>query len=262
MPLSIIGNDGEGYELRQALAELPAVEPSGILSWPGRRTPTYTKPMLQQPGQPARELNRLDIHNRQPLPDEAQEQLLELLDAAWTEIHAIMILDQVRQPDCGVVTARVRDWLAGNSARWPRRWMLADSRERIGLFRGVCLKPNASECRRATGVEDTATAAQVLAQRTGRPVFCTEGERGMVLAEPGQPSQWIPGYAVTGPVDPVGAGDSCNAALLAALAAGLSLTEAAALGNLVASITVQQLGTTGTASPAQVRQRFQEVKIL
>jgi hypothetical protein len=34
--------------------------------------------------------------------------------------------------------------------------------------------------------------------------------------------------------------------------------EAAAFGNLVASITIQQLGTTGTATPAQVRERFAE----
>ena len=35
--------------------------------------------------------------------------------------------------------------------------------------------------------------------------------------------------------------------------------QKAMFGNLVASITIQQLGTTGTASPAQVRQRWREV---
>ena len=36
--------------------------------------------------------------------------------------------------------------------------------------------------------------------------------------------------------------------------------HAAAFGCLVASITIQQLGTTGTASPEQVRQRWQQVR--
>ena len=36
--------------------------------------------------------------------------------------------------------------------------------------------------------------------------------------------------------------------------------ELRAFANLVASITIQQLGTTGTASPAQVRQRWREVR--
>ena len=45
------------------------------------------------------------------------------------------------------------------------------------------------------------------------------------------------------------------------MAAGTTLEEAAAFGNLVASITIQQIGTTGTASPAQVRQRWREVAV-
>jgi hypothetical protein len=39
----------------------------------------------------------------------------------------------------------------------------------------------------------------------------------------------------------------------------VTLLEAAAFANLVASITIRQLGTTGTASPEQVRQRWQEI---
>src|SRR5262249_14700045 len=49
-PVAVIGDDGEGYELRQALARLPAVDSAGVFAWPGRRTPTYTKPMLAEPG--------------------------------------------------------------------------------------------------------------------------------------------------------------------------------------------------------------------
>jgi len=35
--------------------------------------------------------------------------------------------------------------------------------------------------------------------------------------------------------------------------------EAALVANLVGSITVQQIGTTGTATPTQVRRRWKEV---
>ncbi|MGL4553860.1 MAG: PfkB family carbohydrate kinase, partial [Gemmataceae bacterium] len=56
-----------------------------------------------------------------------------------------------------------------------------------------------------------------------------------------------------GPVDPVGAGDSTTAGILCALAAGLCLTDAAAFGCLVASVTVRKIGTTGTASPDELR---------
>src|SRR5450755_4203266 len=37
-PIALIGDDGEGYELRQALAALPGVLLDGVVSWPGKRT--------------------------------------------------------------------------------------------------------------------------------------------------------------------------------------------------------------------------------
>src|ERR1700730_16177271 len=46
LPISVIGDDGEGHELRQALDALGVVIASGISCAEGRRTPTYTKPML------------------------------------------------------------------------------------------------------------------------------------------------------------------------------------------------------------------------
>src|SRR5207247_7469828 len=49
-PVAVIGDDGEGYELRQALSRMPAVDATGVISVADRRTPAYTKPMLSQPG--------------------------------------------------------------------------------------------------------------------------------------------------------------------------------------------------------------------
>src|SRR6185503_11197470 len=77
-PIAFIGDDGEGYELRQALKLLPAVEQGGITISPNRRTPTYTKPMLGQ-----EELNRLDIKNRERTSEALEAAIIELLDEAW-----------------------------------------------------------------------------------------------------------------------------------------------------------------------------------
>ena len=56
----------------------------------------------------------------------------------------------------------------------------------------------------------------------------------------------------------VGAGDSASAGIVTACIAGADARQAAAFGNLVASITVQQIGRTGTATPDQVRARHAE----
>src|SRR5437868_9502780 len=45
--ISVIGDDGEGYELGQALQRLRVVDGRWVFSGGDRRTPTYTKPMLQ-----------------------------------------------------------------------------------------------------------------------------------------------------------------------------------------------------------------------
>src|SRR5437868_7762421 len=122
-PIAYVGDDGEGYELRQALKAMPAVEHGGIVSAPGRRTPTYTKPMLTEGGT-ARELNRLDIKNRAPTPEGLQEMIVELLEEAWPQLDALLVLDQVSEEDCGVVTKRVRERLADLGGREPERFVL------------------------------------------------------------------------------------------------------------------------------------------
>lgn len=259
LPLAVLGDDGEGFELRQALAALRGVDQQHLFTTPERRTPTYTKPMLSRPGETPRELNRFDIKNRTPLPTELEDKLLRSLDELWRQANVLVVLDQVSEVDCGVVTRRVRQRLAELAALEPHKFVLADSRERIGEFRQVCVKPNERECRQALGLADDAPLdVAELARRTGRPVFCTRGDAGILVVDPPQ-RHTVPAYSVSGPIDIVGAGDATSAGIVCARAAGASLTEAAAFGCLVASITIQQIGTTGTATPSHVQQRWREV---
>jgi rfaE bifunctional protein kinase chain/domain len=263
-PIAFIGDDGEGYELRQALKVLPAVEQGGIFSVPERRTPTYTKPMRGK-----EELNRLDIKNRTPTPVDAESRMIQLLDEAWPRLDALIVLDQVGEEDCGVVTKRVRERLAELGERKPEKFVLADSRERIGLYRNVCVKPNERECYVAVRGEYPPKPTlnvymhpgRVLAKSVGGAVFCTEGQEGIQVCHGTEPEarRPVPSYPVSGPIDIVGAGDSCSAGITCAMVSGLTHEQAAAFGNLVASITIQQIGVTGTATPEQVRARWREV---
>lgn len=270
-PIAVIGDDGEGYELRQALGRMPTVEPGGLVVAPDRRTPTYTKPMRGP-----EELNRLDIKNRTPTPAALEDAVLKLLGEAWQRLDALIVLDQVGEEDCGVVTKRVRDRLAVVANGDPAKFVLADSRERIGLFRNVCVKPNRREMfgpdstplrppEQIPSAELNRWKRQMnrglqSATAIGRPVFCTDGANGIMLLHHEPWMQLIDSYPVTGPTDICGAGDSCSAGITCAMVSGATHEQAAAFGNLVASITIQQIGTTGTASPEQVRQRWHEVQ--
>ncbi len=254
-PIAFYGDDGEGYELQQALAKLPAVQTKrGLLVAPSRHTPTYTKPILVRTGEQPRELNRLDIKNRTPTSLAVEKILIEYLDAIWNEIDALIVLDQVSEANCGVVTDRVRQHVAALAGAEPKRFVLADSRERIREFRRVYVKPNEREAAAYPG------GPSEFAKAIGRHVFQTLGEVGIDLFSPDGEQVHIPAYPVNGPIDIVGAGDSTSAAIACAVVAGATYEQAAAFGNLVASITIQQIGVTGTATPDQVRERWRQVR--
>jgi bifunctional ADP-heptose synthase (sugar kinase/adenylyltransferase) len=260
LPIAYIGDDGEGYELRKALPTIAGVFPDWMITVPGRFTPTYTKPMLNEAGS-SRELNRLDIKNRTPTPRDVEDAILQNLERVWPQVDALIALDQVSEEDCGVITKRVRERLAELGEREPEKFVLADSRNRIARFQNVCIKPNGEELKQLSPQGETGQF-QI---RSGRAVFATQGERGIELWEPATNGEGytltarLPAYAVAGPIDIVGAGDSCSAGIAAAIVSGAAYPQAAAFGNLVASITIQQIGVTGTASPAQVRKRWEEV---
>lgn len=262
IPISIIGDDGEGYELRQALAAMPAVDSQFVIIRKDRRTPTYTKPMLCAPRRTPHELNRLDIKNRTRLPRDSEDQILAGLDQALPACDALLVLDQVSERNCGVVTDRVRRALAQHGAKQPAKCILVDSRLRVGRFMNVWLKPNLSELQKSRASAMTALqGAAMLARARRRPVFCTNGAEGIWVAAPGKPPELAPAVKVKGPVDTVGAGDSVSAGLACAAASGAALVQAASFANLVASITIQQIGVTGTASPVQVRERWRTARL-
>jgi sugar/nucleoside kinase (ribokinase family) len=161
-----------------------------------------------------------------------------------------------------VVTSRVRRALADRAATSPNIVFWADSRRRICQFRNVTIKANQFELlgrqhpRPGETVElDTLHAAlPEFRSRVAAPVFVTLGPDGMLVSDPAPTV--VPGLHVDGPIDETGAGDSATAGAVLALAGGASWPEAALIGNLVASITIQQLATTGTARRDELAPRL------
>ena len=268
VPVTILGDDGQAYDLLKELGKLP-VDSSHIVQDGDRLTPTYTKPMRRDKHGAWHELNRIDLRNNAPPSRETEERLIGHLTDVFDRVDGLIVLDQVNEENWGVITTAVRERLASLCQAHVDKMLFVDSRQRIGRFRFGLLKPNVAECLRALGRDERSEtgdlafareAAQALSRHTGRPLFCTIGEAGILAVGFDGPSSVAhgPGYPVSGPIDSVGAGDSATAGIVSALLAGASPIEAAALGNLVASITVQQLGTTGTASPERVIARWKE----
>ena len=260
--LGVVGEDGEGFDLRRGLEQLGCLT-DGLLSSAEIYTPTYLKPRDVGVAGLAGEHSRYDTKNRRPLPESIATQLAAKLQALLGELDAVVIMDQVEMADCGVVSAAFRRVLNQFAADHPQIIFWADSRRFIRDYRRMIIKPNQFE---AVGrenplpgeevpLEELRTAVSRMRAETERPVFITCGEKGMFASDP--QLELIRGVKIPGPLDPTGAGDSVTAGAVLTLASGGTPAEAALMGNLVASITVQQLGTTGTATPEQVIERLE-----
>jgi len=256
------GDDGESYDLRQDLAAL-GCNTDHLHCAPDRMTPTYLKPRDKTDPSLAGEHERYDHKNRKTTSAAVALAIVASLDILIPQVDAVIVLDQVEEEDCGVVTTTVRKVLAERAGRYRDVVFWADSRRRIREFRSVTIKPNQFEVvgrenpppGETVPLEDLAQAVKDLRDRTGAPVFVTRGQEGMVLSDP--ELTIVPGVQLEGPTDPTGAGDSATAGAVLALAVNAAPAEAALIGNLVASITVQQLATTGTARPDELLPRLE-----
>ncbi len=257
LPVGFCGEDGEGYELLRALKHAENVKLDGFVRTPERRTFSYTKPLVHEPGIPPRELSRLDLKNWSPTPPKVEEQLLDALHKAADEADAIIVMDQVDVGETGVITSCVRDAIGIISRENEARPVLGDCRRGLAGWPACIWKMNAHELSVLSGAaaSDRAaieSAASELAKRNRRPVFVTIAADGIIGADAGGATSHVPTHPLRGPIDIVGAGDSVSANLAMALAAGASISEAMEIAMAAASLVIHQVGTTGSASPREI----------
>lgn len=258
LPVGFCGEDGEGYELQRALRSLPGVSMDFFKPTPLRRTFTYCKPLVLAPGNPPVELSRLDSKNWSPTPAALESALRASARAAAANASAVIVLDQADLAGTGVVTRVMLEELEQLQARRPGLLILADSRRGLRDFPKLTFKMNAAELAALTrepvpqDMNTLAQRASALARANGRSVFISLAERGILGAAPDGDTGHVTALPLRGEIDVVGAGDAVSASLAASLASGAGLREALTIANAAASVVVHKLGTTGTATPAEI----------
>jgi rfaE bifunctional protein kinase chain/domain len=250
--IGVVGDDIFGRELLRQLEALGADAAGMVVQGHRFDTVTYGKRYLD-----GREEPRIDFgffNQRSAATDAA---LIEHLRRALDQCEAVIFNQQVP----GGLSDAFIDGLNALFAAHPDRVVLCDSRHYGPRFRHVSRKTNDAEAARRgeaamePGVhpalpELEAFAADLFAT-SGKPVFVTRGARGILTADAAG-LHIAPGIQVLGKTDTVGAGDTVTAALALALGAGCTPGEAAGFANLAASVTVQKIFQTGTASPDEV----------
>ena len=258
--IGFLGDDGEGFEMQRILSDL-GINTDHLPLYKEVMTPTYTKPVFRIK-EGIEEINRLDHKNIHPTPKKIEDRIIESIREVAGKVDAIIVSDQLTNEGYGAITLHVREALADIGDKYTDLILYADSRAFINKFRNMIIKCNNLEAVRLfyPGEETTAGIDRVkeclckLSSHSGRPVFISCGSNGvMTLGTNGKPVL-VPARVLPPEIriDIVGAGDACTSGIVSALCSGATYEEAALVGNLVSSITIQVIGTTGTATRAQI----------
>ena len=240
----VIGKDWRGQSLKKLLNDDDIVT-SGLIELPDRFTNAYCKPLRKGSCDVIYEDPRLDFENTEPIPEKAQNELLGLISACDADV--ICVCDQMVG---GCIGDLLRDGLCELGRQG--RIILVDSRDRIGLYHDVIVKPNEMEAERVCGTgNDYESMVRHLSTVNNKPALITLGEKGCIVCENDQITN-IAGRKVTPPIDICGAGDTFMSALACAIAAGCSLADAACFANTASAVTVKKMFMTGTASREEI----------
>jgi len=249
----VVGDDMFGREMVRRL-DMLEVDSSGIVvqedAWD---TTVYTKPLIGD-----EEHDRFDYGTANRISPETEQTVISNLDAAAANLDVLIVNQQVPH---GYHSDTVIEYLNRLAEQKGGCRVLVDSRHKSGRFKRAILKVNAVEaavlCGERAGpaevvpVADLKRYVESVFQSSGAPVFVTRGDRGIVVYD-GTRFCEVPGVQVLRQTDPVGAGDTVSATIAAVLSAGGSIEEAARVANFAASVTVQKLKETGTASPPEI----------
>ncbi len=249
----VIADDPWGWQMRR-VAEASGLNIDALLvqdaDW---ATHAYVKPISE-----GKECSRIDFGRVNKLQKNIADKLLAALEKALPHLDAVALNQQIPEV---LHNAYFRQGLETLIKQHPEKVFLLDGRDVACDYPSSWHKMNDFEACRLIGKEyrplddipvaDVHEAAQQLYAKWNLPILVTRGANGVVVHDQ-QGMQDIPGLALSGAIDSVGAGDAMLAGATVALAAGRNASVAAQLGNFTAAVTVQKIHVTGTATPQEI----------
>ena len=242
--LGVLGDDQNAESLRDILSKYD-VHIEGLVLDKTRPTISKTRIIAGGRATVSQQVVRIDRESKEPLSKKMEAALLAKLDKILPQVEGIILSDY----GAGTITDGVKKWLI-NFAGKNKIPTMVDSRYRIGDFNGVTyVKQNDSELANFIGhpLDDMTdfidAGTQLLNKLNASGVLITRGELGMSLFERSGAVHHIPVTDKSEVFDVSGAGDTCVAAFMLAITAGMAPAQAARVSNVAAGIAVRKLGT-------------------
>lgn len=241
--VGLVGRDESADGLRAILAKNDA-DVRGLIADDSRPTISKTRIIAGGRATVSQQIVRIDRESKAPMAPAVEAELRAYIKSILPTVEGVVISDY----GSGTVTEGLQTLLI-DYCRAHDIPSIVDSRYAVRRFHGIgYVKQNDAEIAAAMGrnldtTEDIVRAAEELRQElAAKGVLVTRGELGMVLIEHGAVHE-IPVSDKSEVFDVSGAGDTCVAAVILALAAGVAPATAARLSNIASGIAVRKLGT-------------------
>lgn len=251
--VGVLGCDNAAAGLKSILAE-HGVDISGLFGDETRPTIAKTRIIAGGRATVSQQIVRIDRESKAPLSAETEKGLLASVDNLLATIDGVVLSDY----GSGTITSKLGETII-QKCREQGIPTIVDSRYDIRRFRGIdYVKQNDAELAAAMKTDfadeqDLITAGQaLLKEMDAKGVLVTRGDKGMMLFEADGEIHDIPVSDRSEVFDVSGAGDTCVATVILALAAGAAPVRAAELSNFASGIAVRKMGT-ATVSASELK---------
>ena len=236
--VGIVGDDDAGALIRTELGKL-GIDPSGVISDPGRRTTRKLRVVTSRNQQVA----RIDYEDDREIQGAVEAALVSRIEEMSSTADAIVVSDYLK----GAVSRGVARGAIAAAQRRGIALLVDPKVPHIDYYAGATvITPNHLEAEAVTHMRIRNSDEAIAAARRFREraqcesVLVTRGEHGMTLLGTDVEAE-LPAEARE-VADVTGAGDTVVATMALALAAGASLIDAARLANRAAGIAVGKFG--------------------
>lgn len=252
LAVGLVGLDNGARGLKEVLGK-NGVDTTGFFCDEKRPTITKTRVIAGGRATVSQQVVRIDKETKVPMAPAFEANLMQYLKQILPNVNGVVLSDY----GSGTITEEIKELLL-TYCRENGVPTIIDSRYDIHRFKGIdYVKQNDAELAAAVGYELTSeellykAGTQLLAEMQAKGVLITRGEKGMTLFEEDGSVHDIPVSDKSEVYDVSGAGDTCVAAVILSLAAGVEPIYAAEISNYASGIAVRKLGT-ATVSTAEL----------
>jgi len=247
--VGVLGDDKAGFGLAELLRK-KSVHTEGLLHAPDRGTITKTRIVAGGLATVSQQVVRIDSEAKQTMSAAVEDKLMRKLAELLPQMEGLVISDYGSGTLTPAITQKLFQLCKKHGIP-----SIVDSRYSLLHFVGAdYVKQNEAESSAIVGFalddEDALLrAGDILLQKMrAKGVLVTRGDKGMTLFEANGAVHWIPVADKSEVYDVSGAGDTCVATFLLALAAGAEPPLAAKLSNIASGIAVRKLGTAAVSA--------------